>query len=749
MKEMKKGEILIQTGQTLNSLLIITSGSVRAVTSGETFLLQKGDVIGLFDLSNQFHTFTYIVETDATLIPYEFADMEEFGKLITSRPELCQILDRAMSRLSIEILNYYQEYRRKARSLFRFLKESHFLYQGYCRNLHFHAQTIPGIDSLEDLQLDEESPFWLNEYYQCIHELSLSKKHIMDPRLVLGFLYKASSDIYVAVCGCQQIKSYCNDNAYFLLNSEYLDYFELYTHLYFRALNAGQDAASLYATIQKLITFIKENTDADPELCQNRLLEFESKLAAVSNGDTNPSVSSVNINSELLNSVDVIFEYAKGVAITASEFKKYLNQYKQLTETNKDDPAFKSLLSKLTQIFYMVYTETFQMSLQDKQIPTVVKMFLNFGYMDADLAGYENASYLYSLVNSYQGDPSNGVYTIHEWLQQIYLGKKQPSRNEFEIDYTSYIHTLRSQGKITASAEQQMAEDSMAKVLFELENMFPFVNKITHGRHSFFCPIFTEETIVRPLPDVLVKPENIHAVINRIVSVDYLAFCRDYLYSDEKVGIRDTIQLEIYPDIILLPNVGTGSILWQEIEGMHRNSPGRMMLSVFHLENLEKTFIRLVGEFRWDICKRIQGARWNDVSEPSLTAEYFDYAQFFTKNRDLSPDAREKIKLSLMRSRNNFKELFLSDYAVWIQSEASCSPKLNKVSRSILFTYCPFAKATRDLLENNPIYADPLSKHKIKSARRLHHINADMQKYRNSNLAVPEALLTYRQIFER
>ena len=127
-----------------------------------------------------------------------------------------------------------------------------------------------------------------------------------------------------------------------------------------------------------------------------------------------------------------------------------------------------------------------------------------------------------------------------------------------------------------------------------------------------------------------------------------------------------------------------------------------MMLSLFHLEDLQMSILRLTGQFRWEMCKREQGARWNDVSERSLTSEYFDYAQFYKKNNELSSDAKEKIKSDLVRAKNNFKEMFVKDYCVWVLYESSGSPRLNKVVRGILFTYCTFAKEIRDKLEINP-----------------------------------------------
>ena len=67
----------------------------------------------------------------------------------------------------------------------------------------------------------------------------------------------------------------------------------------------------------------------------------------------------------------------------------------------------------------------------------------------------------------------------------------------------------------------------------------------------------------------------------------------------------------------------------------------------------------MCAEFRWEMCKRVQGARWNDVSDPSLTSLFCDYLQFYRKNSDLSPEQKEKIKVTLTKCKQNFKEFFI------------------------------------------------------------------------------------------
>ena len=172
-----------------------------------------------------------------------------------------------------------------------------------------------------------------------------------------------------------------------------------------------------------------------------------------------------------------------------------------------------------------------------------------------------------------------------------------------------------------------------------------------------------------------------------------------------------------------MPNIGIRGVMWQEIEGRKRTTPSRMMVSIFQMEDLNNLIVRMTGEYRWEMCKRIQGARWNDVSDASLTSEYFDYIQFYKKNRDLSADAKDKVKLSMQKAKNSFKEMFIRDYCSWIIYEGAGSPRLNKVARTILFTYCPFAKEIRNKLKANPLYKDMMDRYDIKLGQKIHMNN--------------------------
>ena len=334
-----------------------------------------------------------------------------------------------------------------------------------------------------------------------------------------------------------------------------------------------------------------------------------------------------------------------------------------------------------------------------------------------------------------------GVYTLYHWLLAVFRGDKYPSRNEFDEDYTDYIHKQKASGNISASEAAAMESSPMSKVNYELKNMFPQVNKMTCGRISTFCPLFSADNVLKDLNSAFITTAQISRAFEMIKSIDYSAFYRESLdYENIDVMGKEMIHLEYLPDIILMPNVGIRGVMWQEIEGKKRNSPGRMFFSIFHMEDINTSLVRLTGEFRWEMCKRIQGSRWNDVTERSLTSEYFDYIQFYRKNHELSNEAKEKVRTSLQRAKNSFKEMFVRDYIIWILFEGSGSPRLNKVARKILLTYCPFPAALAASMEQNPIYTELLSRQKILTGQRLHHLDMLRQKMRSSNIAVPATL---------
>lgn len=202
--------------------------------------------------------------------------------------------------------------------------------------------------------------------------------------------------------------------------------------------------------------------------------------------------------------------------------------------------------------------------------------------MDAEVLGETNTNALYNLTDSLGLFHSANVYTVYDWLVQIYQGKKEPSRNEFDQDFNAFLLEEKRTGNITEEQMQQYKNDSRQKVQFEIRNMFTSGNRVTYGRVTTFCPVLMEEDFINTVEKMAVTAEKIADAINKVRCVDYSALYHDVMFSDPDRGInQEWIKKEILPDVILMPNAGTRTLMWQETSGAKIDTPARFLFPIF------------------------------------------------------------------------------------------------------------------------------------------------------------------------
>ncbi|MEZ3507481.1 MAG: hypothetical protein K1W10_11170 [Lachnospiraceae bacterium] len=748
IKEFPAGEILFQSEQPVTSIHLITRGTVQATYPGGSFQLTKGDVIGICELHLGSYYIAYQTTEPVSLAPYP-CSKAQLSDLMSSNVEMSGRIIFSLYKQLRAILDQYEQARTDCDQFYHYLMDSYAQYSSFCTKHGVSARALPGLETLSELVLDEDVPDWLGGYYAQFLSLvknSASKK--MSSAFMFGLLSKANDDIHQVISICRILYDYKADLIGLLMNENRLDLFDFYAGLLYRIGSNEADSTALQAVISDMMVQLESHASIDHDMYEKRVSEYHDRLHSLS-AHTGDSTDAAGSSADIIDSLNTILSYSQVDEETAFAFKVAVEQFRKMTDKNSSDDSARKLRQKITKLFYDVYEKAFLRSLHDESIPKVVKMFFNFGYVDEQLAGMKNAAYLCSIVDYLPTDPSKGLYTLYEWLLAIYKGKKSPSRNEFDTDYQAYVHELKTSGKITAAEETTMLGDNEKMVLFELQSVFPSINKITFGRISSFCPVFSEHNILKDLDTSLVSVASVEEAFNHIRSVDFSAYYRDTIYTNADLGIaKEYISVEVLPDIILMPNMGIRGVMWQEIEGRKRTTPSRMMVSIFQMEDLTNIFIRLTADFRWEMCKRIQGPRWNDVTEPSLTSEYFDYIQFYKKNHELSTDAKEKIKLSMQKAKNSFKEMFIRDYESWVLYEGAGSPRLNKIARAILFSYCPFSKGIRDTLKANPLYKETMERYDVKLGQRLHHYNNLFQKIKNSGAPIPPEIQAQKEFLE-
>lgn len=752
---LEKGKRIYSNGQPMTALHLITKGKVLVDYPGGCYQIGEGDVIGICEICSEVHFLGYTAQEDITIMTYPLNNIEALEELLKTYAAMSKLFLLSLFRQVNTVLGQSTLEDVRCSTLYQMLTDDYNQYLSLCNRYRSQAQTL----SLETVEsyLGEETPdMWLSDYYQGLqHAYSGDASKFLLPEfgITLGILRKGSLDFRKTFFGLDEQYQYRKHIATFYFNESENDLFERCTSLYYRLQPDSKDAVRLYEDINRMIQEFGIETAISVKSVSSRIQNFQKKAskiaAAATAAEKKTDTESADIFSSLNGSLSAILDFAGSDLEIASSFRKHVTEYKALEDKSSTEDSANKLRRDLTTEFNTLYAAVCERALTKQSLPVPVKMFLYFGYVDEELAGDDNCAALYRLVNSMEDSSQFGVYTFFDWLRAVYNGSKLPSRNEFDEDYLDYIHKQKALGNLTEGQAAGMERDALSKIRFELQNLFPQVNKMTFGRITTFCPLFTADNVLKNLNSTYVTADQICKALELIKKVDYSAFYRESLdYDNINVMGKEPIHLEFLPDIILMPNVGIRGVMWQEIEGKKRNSPGRMLFSIFHMEDINTSMIRLAGEFRWEMCKRIQGGRWNDISERSLTSEYFDYIQFYRKNRDLSNEAKERLKTSLQRAKNSFKEMFVRDYIVWVLFEGTGSPRLNKVARKIMLTYCPFPADLSKTLEQNPLFTELLAHQRIVNGQRLHRLDVMTQKLRNSGTPIPKILEAERAFTE-
>lgn len=743
------GQSILKKDAPVNGVYLISAGSVMGSSSKGDIFLGKGDVVAVFDLFSGYSFYNYTASDATIIMRYPITDSASLLKLMKSTPELCTILASSATKMCCSILDdsILQTY--NCNQFYQGIVEYYRNYVQLCTKHSITAKTITEIEELQPFSSSELLPDYLSGYYDALRGLSSEVRNELfrdNPEFTYGYLQKTEDDIHQILEYIRYISAYQADNAYLLLNGSGNDLFDLYTSLCVALTRRNVDTMSLNALLSKLMIQMECQLSIDRNLYQIRIADYmkrieEAQLCAGSDDEGGDAESAFS-SGPLSDSAKIILEYCDYPADQVEAFLDDLNEYKKMSDRSSTDDRAIMLRKKLTQAFYQMYTPAFQYSLKDPNPPLPVKLFLLFGYIDEGLAGIENAHDMMDLCDALYDFSNAHVYTFYSWLRAVYSGKREPSRNEFDADYTQHLHELKVTGKISTEMEHKMLRDPAGRVMYELQNMFPPVNKISSGRVSTFCPFFSEHNCLHKPSESIVTVEKLRSALTYITSIDFRAFYRDNLFSMPEAGINhENLQLQVFPDLILMPNTGSRGALWQEIEGRKRSTPARMMLPILCQEDVTLILTRLTGEYRWEMCKRVQGSRWNDVSDPSLTSEYFDYIQFYRKNSELSPDAKEKIKTGLTRAKNSYKEMFVRDYIQWIYYEGSGSPRMNKVVRKIYFKYCPFSKSIRDKLASNPMYKEVLDYFNLHNGQAQHRLQLLIHRIESSGRKLPDEIL--------
>jgi hypothetical protein len=473
---------------------------------------------------------------------------------------------------------------------------------------------------------------------------------------------------------------------------------------------------------------------------------LESKTA---NTPTNIDIPREGIPEELNNSAEKILAYSNIPKESCDLFMNSLKAFRGLKDKMSDDEKVRKLRKDMTTVFFEVYEAVLKRVIVENNQDKLLHMFLTYSYMDEKLLSSNNLWTLYDLSERPSSDESSSVFSMQSWLQLIYNKERDPSVNGFAMDYFDVFREMRKQGTIKEHEKAAYDNNRDGRLSFEIENMFKSNHKLCSRQISTYFPILYDDVIIKDLDKALLTPKKINDAIQKVLDVDFSAFHRQISYFNMKKGIeKEIIMQSIRPDIILMPTYGINAFMWQEISGRVRNTPGRFILPIFTEGNIEDMVQRLIGTFRWELCKTMMGLSWNDISLKSLTSEYMDYLQFFKKNKDISEEGKEKIKNQLKKYRNISKDVFVSDYIIWLNYEAKGTIRLNKFTREILYKHCPFSKEIRQTLLSHPSFTKLATQYENNRVLQVKNHENRYAKYALDGITIDKEMIDTLEFFK-
>ena len=149
---------------------------------------------------------------------------------------------------------------------------------------------------------------------------------------------------------------------------------------------------------------------------------------------------------ELTYSYQQILNYSGIDKDKAQKMQNTMSDFVNLKDRLSIDDNARKIRKQLTEEYYELYKEVFLKAYHDKNVPRIIEMFLEYGYADERLLTNEQLLSIYFLKKENVSGNLH-VYNIREWLQLIYEGKKEPSKNEFDQEYNEMLMSMKNKGK--------------------------------------------------------------------------------------------------------------------------------------------------------------------------------------------------------------------------------------------------------------------------------------------------------------
>lgn len=757
VNQLSKGTVIYSEGEPLNSIALLVKGNIQIQHDGANYAVGAGSFIAVSDIPHGTYKSTYTALDDAFIYVFAVEHKEDLEKILAANKDYNGFMIASLNKIIYELGQTFQGIIKHGRDIYNLLTDHYKFYFESASRLGYTAKKPQWAEDLANFERGIEPDLdKVNYYMECAKfPIDVIKSFYSMSSFITLYQLEEQTDLI------NQLNEILKDYAKKLyIMTEYLfdesekSLFGLIASFAIEVANADGNCDRLLEILDSIVEEIN-NVEVFFENRLGRKLNINRKRIEeiyhhIKTGTKDKDISAhayikysmeeaEKVLAELEDSYRQILDYSGIDEEKSNQMQSVMLDFVNLKDRLSSDDNARKIRKQLADMHYDLYKAVFMKAYHDKQVPKVIDMFLKYGYADERLLTREQILSLYFLEEE---EPSDNVYNIKEWLTLVYEGKKEPSKNEFDQEYPEMLLSMKSRGKITDEQYKEYINNNEYKLDYEIQNMFRYNNRITSGQISTFVPVLHKDALSNMPDKSYITAHMIMEAIDKVLKIDYSVFDWELLYVDKARKIeKEYIIKRVYPDIILMPMVGTNAIMWQDITGRRRGSPGRFILPILFEADLFQNIVKLCGRFRWEMCRTIEGVAWNDIKYKALTSEYSDYLQFYKKNKNLSEERKEKIKLQIQRGRNNSREIFVIDYEAWINFESTGAIKLNKLVREIMATYCPFSKKIRDQLILQPVFEEAFLRFNRERLKKIREIEGRYRLLQKDNIPLTQELI--------
>ena len=596
-----KGTVIFEKGQPLQSTALILKGRVIVQGEGVRMTIGSGNFLGMCDVWKKEHSFTYVALDDLVLFGLPMENEKQAALLLEQKPQYRGLLVTSLNFFYHDVFRVFGKLKTETEKVAEFVHQTYSRYQKLAEGAGLTAEKIAAMERLlnqrmENYSLSEKITYFI----QCSKiPIEAQKNYYGASAYVAQKQFEEQCAVLPQlVAGCRYYSDWLTRYFRIMITDE-KNLFSLVGRMALGVRRSGQNDSELSVMLDHILeqinnteTLLLEYAGVNLHLDRQRM---EETYFALLSDDTGSLDAFDQEDLKVLDhSVQQILDYAEVSDETAEKFASAVEAFLACVDKFARTPEATALRKELVKYFFEIYERACKKSFQDANPPLAVKLFLRYGYVSEELLTEEELRTLLTLPDSREEETTCRVYTMSEWLREIYEGRKNPSKDEFDTDYEETIRKQVHEKKLTKTEGDDAFHDAAKRLHFEVENLLSYADRILSGNISTFVPVMCSEGIYTKLESAVVTSAIINKIVNRVEKIDYSIFYRERMVAYEEVGLnRFTVTGRYTPEFIIFPVYGRKGLMWQDIEGRKKETHGRILLPSFMEQNLEAELLKI------------------------------------------------------------------------------------------------------------------------------------------------------------